>query len=390
LNTEIKLADHESLLCKAIADDHSDKRKESAMKLLQEMGDENAFNLAQVNEVAPMFAHALLDSSKQNDIFPKWQEVHERNLEILSAYLNELDRISSRLYSAGIPVVALKNGGIARGIYPCPGCCPMGDIDVLVERKHFRQAHQILLDEGYHFEFRSPLEEAELEAAEHGGGAEYWKILPNDEKLWLELQWRPVAGRWIRPDQEPSAEELIGRSIEIPGTSVRLLCPEDNLLQVSLHTAKHTYVRAPGFRLHLDVDRIVHFQKIDWDVFVKRVKALKVKTPVYFSLAIPRSIFDTPIPDDVLRELRPSVWKEKLIIHWLRRVGLFNPNEKKFGRIGYIVFNALLYDDILGLLRGIFPEKKWMMERYNISNKFLLPYYHVKRLLNLALKRMQT
>jgi len=56
-----------------------------------------------------------------------------------------------------------------------------------------------------------------------------------------------VAGRWIRPDQEPGAEELLARSISIPGSAARLLAPEDNLLQIALHTAKHSYVRAPGF-----------------------------------------------------------------------------------------------------------------------------------------------
>ena len=47
----------------------------------------------------------------------------------------------------------------------------------------------------------------------------------------------------------------------------QILSPEDNLLQVALHTAKHSYVRAPGFRLHSDVDRIVCFQEINWNIF---------------------------------------------------------------------------------------------------------------------------
>ncbi len=257
--------------------------------------------------------------------------------------------------------MALKNGGIARGIYPCPGCVPMGDLDVLIEKRRFRKAHEILLRDGYHFEFRSPLEEADLEAAEAGGGAEYWKILPDGRKLWLELQWRPVAGRWIQPDQEPPADELIARSISITDSAVRLLSPEDNLLQVALHTAKHTYVRAPGFRLHLDVERIVcAYPNLDWDLFVERVRKLRVKTAVYFSLLIPHELFGTPIPENILSSLRPPGWKERLIIRWLGRVGLFNPKEKKFSKPGYILFNMLLYDDIQGLLRGIFPSREWM------------------------------
>ena len=87
--------------------------------------------------------------------------------------------------------------------------------------------------------------------------------------MWVELQWRPVAGRWIREDQEPNADDLINRSLPITGTNVRLLAPEDNLLQVCLHTAKHSYMRAIGFRLHTDVDRIVNYQNINWNIFYR-------------------------------------------------------------------------------------------------------------------------
>ena len=342
---------------------------------------------ASENRIAPILAHALIDALGPDNVPTHWRQAHEKTYRRISAYLTELDRIAARLVGDGIPLVALKNGGIARGIYPCPGCCPMGDLDVLVEKRHFRQAHQILLDEGYHFEFRSPLEEAELEAAEKSGGAEYWKILPDGEKLWFELQWRPVAGRWIRPDQEPSAGDLIARSLPIPGTAVRLLAPEDNLLQVALHTAKHSYVRAPGFRLHLDVNRIVRYQTINWDLFLGRVLALQVKTPVYFSLAIPKSLFETPIPDEVLHRLRPPAWKEQLITRWLARVGLFNPDERKFSNPGFILFTALLYDDLGGLWRALFPQSTWMRQRYGFHSNLLLPLYHARRLADLAWRR---
>jgi len=348
------------------------------------------FDIAKNNEVESIVAHSLIYAFDTEKIPAHWSLAHEDVFNRISGYMKELDRIAGVFVVKGIPLVALKNAGIARGIYPCPGCCPMGDLDVLVDKKHFRKAHEILLNEGYHFEFRSPLEEAEIEAAEQGGGAEYWKILPNGEKLWFELQWRPVAGRWLRPDQEPSAEELIARSISIPGTAVRLLSPEDNLLQVSLHTAKHTYVRAPGFRLHLDVERIVRYQHIDWEIFLGLVLRLQVKTSVYFSLLIPRLLFNTPIPDEVLLTLKPSYWKEFIITRWLNRVGLFNPHEKKFSKIGYIVFTSLLYDDFRGLWRSIFPDKAWMREKHKSTSEFQLMLSYVKRLIDLALRRTNT
>jgi hypothetical protein len=386
MTVNLQLSAAEALLCRAVADIEVDARA-AAHELRRELGDEKLFALTAKNDVTPHVAHALMEASSNALPQANWHAAHEANAQRISAYIRELDQLAALLAHESIPLVALKNGGIARGLYPCAGCCPMGDLDVLVEKRNFRRAHRLLLDAGYNFEFRSPLEAADLEAAEKAGGAEYWKMLPDGEKLWFELQWRPVAGRWIRPDQEPTAEELMGRSVPIEGTMVRLLSPEDNLLQVALHTAKHTYVRAPGFRLHTDVDRIVRRQTIDWELFLERVRKLHVKTAVYFSLAIPRLIFDTPIPDNVLARLRPAGWKTRIVSRWLQRAGLFNPDEQKFSNLGLIVFTNLLHDDSSGLQRAIFPDSDWMHERYGFNNNLLLPYYHVRRMINLAFRR---
>lgn len=362
----------------------------AVLKFFAQLGEEGAFHFATTNQIVPMIAHALRGHGRAGATMSDWEAIHKETFNRLTAYLRELDRVATRLAEQGIAIVALKNGGIARGIYPCPGCCPMGDLDVLVRREDFRRAHALLLQEGYHFEFRNTLEKTDFQVAEDSGGAEYWTILPGGEKLWFELQWRPVAGRWLCDDQEPSAQELLDRSVPITGTAVRLLSPEDNLLQVALHTAKHSYVRAPGFRLHLDVERIVRGQAVNWDLFMERVARLQVKTPVYFSLILPLLFFGTPIPEHVLDTLRPAMWKERLVLAWLKRAGIFNPDQRKFGRIGYIIFTMLLHDDLAGIWRSIFPKSDWMMRRYRFSSLVLLPVYHAKRLADATFRRAKS
>ena len=239
-----------------------------------------------------------------------WIEIGFRHTDAtynrISQYLSELDTLGTLFLGSGIQLVVLKNGGIARGIFDCVGCCPMGDLDVLVEKINFSCAHKLLSDYGYILSNKNMLDDASFDLATKNGVAEYSKILSDKSSLWFELHWRSVTGRWIRPDQEPIAEILLARSIPIPGTAVRLLSPEDNLIQVALHTARHSYVRPPGFRLHTDVDRIVNYQKIDWDIFLQRVFSLQVKTPVYFSLLIPKELFGTPIPEFVLTRLQTA------------------------------------------------------------------------------------
>jgi len=376
----------EQFLCSAIAFNSTTDMKAT----YHELGDKLIWDAAKTNQLESIIAYKLIENLGGNNIPRYWTNSYKAVHEKILAYLKELDRISVILASHGISLVALKNGGIARALYRVPGCVPMGDLDTLVKRSQFKQAHKVLNDSGYTISAPNRLEKADIDYGYRTGGSEYKTILPGGRSLWFELQWRPVAGRWLRPDQEPSAEELIERSIGVTGSSVRILSPEDNLIHVSLHTAKHSYVRAPGLRLHLDVDRIVNCQRIDWDIFLKRVRSLQIKVPVYFSLLIPRTIFGTPIPDEIMKSLRPSGWKEALIRSWLFKAGPFNPHGSKFGKIQYVLFNGLLYDDLSGLVRGIIPDPNWIKERYEIENNLVLPLYYVKRLLDLACKRMPT
>lgn len=308
----------------------------------------------------------------------------------IGLYLEQLDRAAEALAKEGIPLVALKNSGIARGLHTSLASTPMGDVDVLVSPKDFRHAHRILEELGFELDDRSPFAVSDIEDAEAHGGAEYRVALRDGSELWYELQWRPVAGRWIRSDQEPRADELLARSLPMTGTAARLLDPQDNLLQVCLHTAKHSYVRAPGFRLHTDVDRIVHYCSIDWGSFCERVERTGLRTAVYLSLVIPKRLLGSAIPESVLERLDFAPWKHRLLLYWILRVGLFGPKERKWSKPGYIVFNLLLYDSFAGVWRAIFPDSKWMQRHYKFRRSWMLPVAHVRRLYGLVFLRANT
>jgi hypothetical protein len=307
-------------------------------------------DFAERNQVGPLVAHALRGALPSgHPAAARAAKVHARSADRMRILLGELDRIADRLAGDGIAVVALKNAGIARGIYPCAACCPMGDIDVLIDRDRFVDAHRLMLDGGYQLASRSSIEPADLEHGLASGGTEYL-LESGGHEVWVELQWRPVAGRWIRRDQEPAAADLLARSVEIPGTQARLLAPEDNMVQVALHTAKHSYVRPPGLRLHTDVDRLARLAAPDWDRVAAMVEALQTTTAVYVSLAMARALLGAPVPEAILDRLAPAGWKTRVLLAAIRRAGVFEPGEAKLSRPEMMLFHALLYDDARGLL----------------------------------------
>ena len=343
------------------------------------------FQYSKVDEVASHIAYIL----KSSDLIYSsvWDEEYLKIEQHVIILMDVLDNVAKKLKENKIDIIALKNAGIAKAIFKNNACSPMGDLDLLVRSKDFRKAHEIILNDlDFTFKFRSEFEEEDVEEAFRGGGTEYYKIV-DGHKVWLELQWRPIAGRWIQPHNEPNGDELMNGSIEVENSDVRILSPEDNLLQVALHTAKHSYVRAPGFRLHSDVDRIVRFQAIDWEKFEEKVCNLKIKTAVYFSLYFASQLIKTPIPDFILSSLKPSRLRKKMILRFINKAGIYNQNKKKFSKIGYIVFNLALYDSIGENIKAIFPSYNSIKIKYPIKNKLQLPYFYFIRIKDLIFKR---
>ena len=364
--------------------------RSDSFDLYKQIDDKLLFDIAKKNLVESIVGYRLFEKFGEEKLDSRWIRSYKETKNRISAYLDELDRVAKLLQKENIPLVALKNSGIAKAIYPYPGLVPMGDVDTLVRRSDFINAHKILLMNGYKIETPNKFHKADVNIGYRQGSSEYTTTLSNGEELWFELQWRPVEGRFLRPDQEPNVDDLMDRSISINDSALRILSPEDNLLQVCLHTAKHSYVRAPGFRLHLDVDRIVNGTDIDWNIFLENVCQHKVKVPVYFSLLLPKVLFDTNIPVTVLNDIKPNFLKKYIISRWLKKIGLFNPHEKKFGKINYLLWNAMLYDSIFGLIKSVFPTSSWMKDHYGIKNSLFLPYLYMKRVWGLIFYRMKT
>lgn len=312
-----------------------------------------------------------------------WKKEMEETRARLGFLFAKVEELGADLKANGIPLILLKNGGIAIDIMEDLAECPMGDIDMLCRKSDFHRAHEIILKHGFRFKFRSIYEFENLDEAFADGSTEY-SIRNGEETAWVELAWRPVAGRWIRKDKEPKADALVEASHKAKRSVNHVLSNEDNLLQVCCHTAKHSYVRAPGYRLHLDVDRIVTNNEIDWDLFLKKVEEVGSKTAVYFSLYFAQEILGTNIPAHVLDALRPSKSKEKSIMNMLLKANLMHPHGRKFSKLGFLRFQTALYDSFGDFLAVLFPPSADLKLKYKYKICLLTPYYWIWYVLDMV------
>lgn len=303
-----------------------------------------------------------------------WKKEMEDTRKRLGFLFAKVEELGADLKDKGIPLILLKNGGIAIDIMDDLAECPMGDIDMLCRKRDFHKAHEIILEHGFNFKFRSIYEFENLDEAFADGSTEY-SIQNGEETAWVELAWRPVAGRWIRKDKEPKADDLVDASHKAKRSVNHVLSNEDNLLQVCCHTAKHSYVRAPGYRLHLDVDRIVSNNDIDWDLFIKKVNEVHSRVAVYFSLYLAQEILGTKIPANVLEALRPSRHKERSIMNMLLKANLMHPHGRKFSKSGFLRFQTALYDSFGDFCAVLFPPSTELKLKYKYKSCILTPYY---------------
>ena len=360
----------------------SEHRKDSVKDRLKNIDIKKLYDLCEEHEL-----HGVVASHIQNEglcVLPNyWIEAYQKEKERLSFLKNKAHEICKLMSAAGIPMVILKNGGIMSDIVDDVAACPMEDIDSLVRKEDFYQAHEILVKNGFVFKFRSEYEKEELEQAYLDGSTEYYIPMPNGEEMWFELSWRAIAGRWIRPDKEPDTKSLFSRIHYAKNTSVGILSPEDNLLQVCIHTAKHSYVRSPGLRLHLDVERIVTHEKINWELFIQRTIETRVCVSTYYSLLIPKILFGTPVPDWVLERIKPKRKKQRKIEKIFAKVGLLHPADKKFSKLLFLNFQTALYDSRRDCWRVIYPSWAWYKEKYQVKSRIGLPWYIFLRCLDL-------
>lgn len=303
-----------------------------------------------------------------------WKKEMDDTRARLGFLFAKVEELGEDLKANGIPLILLKNGGIAIDIMDDLAECPMGDIDMLCRKSDFHKAHEIILKHGFKFKFRSIYEFENLDEAFADGSTEY-SIQNGEETAWVELAWRPVAGRWIRKDKEPKADALVEASHKAKRSINHVLSNEDNLLQVSCHTAKHSYVRAPGYRLHLDVDRIVSNNDIDWELFIKKVNEVHSRVAVYFSLFLAQEILGTNMPARVLEALRPSKSKEKRIMNMILKANLMHPHGRKFSKLGFLRFQTALYDSFGDFLAVLIPPAADLKLKYKYKNSLLTPYY---------------
>ncbi len=148
----------------------------------------------------------------------------------------------------------------------------------------------------------------------------------------------------------------------------------------------------------MDVDRLIlssdrhEGYRLNWDRVTERAMTGQVANAVYFTLMYAQRLLDTPVPADVLAQLRPSrftVWFVERLAPAERCI----TGNRLLGPQALRVLHFLLVDHpgarLDGISRVFFPGKSWLAKRYGRADAGAILVYslwHPIRVAGLGLK----
>jgi len=213
--------------------------------------------LAEHHGVTPLVYQGLRNATDSvppavlDELCKRYQHIARKNLQFTA----ELFRVLECLEAQAIPAIPLKGPVLAETVYGELAMRDFSDLDVLVQPQDVLKAKAALAALGY--AVNTHLSEVE-ERAYLATGYEYTFDGPAGRNL-LEIQW-DILPRFYALDFE--CGEFFGRAqtVTVCGRAVRALSPEDLLLTLCVHAAKHAWVRLYWLR---DIAATLQSQAID-------------------------------------------------------------------------------------------------------------------------------
>jgi hypothetical protein len=252
---------------------------------------------AHVHGVAPLLAQHLL--AEGSDLLPSsvrgrlqraFHEIAARHVRLIA----ELARVLPELRAAGVLAVPFKGPVIAVQAYErMPR--QYWDLDILVRRADLDAAAGVLLDAGYRE--LGDLSASQIDVMRRTGYS--LGFVHRASGVVIELHWR-FGPTWFHFPLDLDA--LAGRldRLALAGVDVPVLGPEDTLLVLCAHGAKHLWTRLEWICVVLE---LVQRGSVDWTELTSRASVLGARRFVGLGLRLAQDLLGLSLVDEGSRRL---------------------------------------------------------------------------------------
>jgi hypothetical protein len=233
-------------------------------------------NLSCVGDVVPAAVLAALRHS------------YERNVHKSLFLASELIRILDCLDAIGIEVIPYKGIMLSEVYYGDMAMRQSGDMDLFVRGRDVPRIKSAVLELGY--TQRVPIPE-NAEEDYIASGYECTFDSPAGRNL-LELQWA-LQPRFYAVDFDMDGLFERAVNVAVAGRAMKTPSPDDLLLVLSVHAAKHVWGRLIWL---CDVAQILKVGSLNWDWVRANARAFGVERILHVTLLLANRLLASPIP----------------------------------------------------------------------------------------------
>ncbi|MGA7217586.1 MAG: nucleotidyltransferase family protein [Candidatus Sulfotelmatobacter sp.] len=229
-----------------------------------------------------------LGDSVPSPVMADLRRLYEKNIHKSLLLARELFRVLDCLDGLGVEALCYKGIVQSETYYGDMALRRSGDMDFFVRPHNLPRIKKAVRELGYTERVQIP-EEAEADYI--ASGYECTFDSPLGKNL-LELQWA-LQPRFYAVDFD--MEGMFGRAngVSVAGRRVRTPCPEDLLLVLSIHAAKHVWGRLIWL---CDIAQILRREELDWRAVQSQARALGVMRILNISFLLAQRFVGEPFP----------------------------------------------------------------------------------------------
>ena len=310
-----------------------DKQVERLRQLLDGALDwEYILSFAENHSLLPLLyfhLHARAPEKVPPAVYEKLRE-RFRRISALNMYLSGELRRLLRLFAAhDIAAIPYKGPALAAQAYGNIALRHFGDLDILVRQRDVTRVMKLLVAEGY--ALHPPLNDVQQALM-----LRTQCNLPftrDAHRLIVEIHWRVSARLFSSPlDEEALWNDLRTDSFE--GTQINALAPEDLLLSLCVHGAKHLWERLSWVA---DIAQLLEVQEdLNWTNLLERARRTGTERMLLLGLYVAHDLLGAALPAQVEGPLRDD--PEIVFLAHQIYARLFTGGDDANGMSGYFIF----------------------------------------------------
>lgn len=244
-----------------------------------------------------------------NQLRTHFQKTTHRNLFLTRELLQLIENLRTR----GIAAITLKGPVLTAQYYGNPGFRSFIDLDLLVQADDLERCKELLRTLGYH----APENQQGKWAEQHRKAQLGFDFLRSDGLVRLEVHWAFIQ-KWL--SFRVTTEQLWSRmtTVKLAGLPVPSLAPEDNLVYLCAHGAKHQWERLIWI---CDIAELIRTETaLQWEEVLSRAQESGSRRNLLWGLRLAHELLGAEVPAHFLKAARSEAAVESLFQESMKKL----------------------------------------------------------------------